>query len=62
MSEKENLMTLFSNTIESVLKDEIEKAETEEDVNEIIKCFESLDIQTVLHNMLKKQQKILLFS
>lgn len=54
MADKGDLMTLFSNAIESVLKEEIENAETEEDAKKIIKRFESVDIQKLLQDMLKE--------
>ncbi len=53
MSNKESLMTVFSNAIESALREKLNKAETEEDVKKIIKHFESLDLQKLLQNMLQ---------
>ncbi len=54
MEDKGDLMTLFSNAVESALKEEIDKAETEEDVKRIIKRYQSVDIQKLLQEMLKK--------
>lgn len=57
MSERESITTLFLNSINNVLEEELANAETQEDKERVLKKFKSLDVESMFIKMMEDVEK-----
>lgn len=57
MSERESITTLFLNSINNVIEEELTNAKTQEDKERVLKKFKSLDVESMFIKMMEDVEK-----